>query len=304
MKIKSAAIIGVGAVGAVVASQLNKFLGKENVQCLADGERKARYERDGIFLNGERLDFNFVESQNAKPADLVIIATKNLQLQEAMRMMKNACGKNTIILSLLNGIQSERDIAAVYGEENLLYSFIISILSIHEKNKIECTNFGTIVFGEKDNSKSERVRAVSELFENAGVNFLNPDDIHLEMWKKFLINVTINTISALTRSTYGGFKYDSLKEITRMAGKEVVAVANAEGIALNEKMIEYNLALWATYDPHGKTSMLQDMEANRKSENDWFCGTVCALGKKHGIATPTCYLLQKLVQGSEDARVV
>ena len=80
MEIKKVTIIGVGAVGAVIASKLTSYLGKENVECLADGERKVRYERDGIFLNGEKQDFNFVESKNAQESDLIVIATKNLQL--------------------------------------------------------------------------------------------------------------------------------------------------------------------------------------------------------------------------------
>ena len=304
MEIKKVTVIGVGAVGAVLASKLTRHLGKENVECLADGERKLRYERDGIFLNGEKQDFNFVESANAQESDLILIATKNLHIAEAISMMKNACGTHTLILSVLNGIQSEQEIAKIYGEENLLYGFVISLNSIHVGSKIECSDFGTVVFGEKSNEKTERVVALSALFEKSGIRFKNPDDIHFEMWKKFLINTVFNTLSAITRSPYGGFKYEVMQNLARKVGTEVVAVANAEGIALTEKMTDDAINMMCHHDPHGKTSMLQDMEAGRKSENEFFLGTIARLAKKHKIPAPYSEFLRDLVEGSELVRNV
>lgn len=302
MEIKTVSIIGAGAVGAVVADGLSSYLGKETVQVLAEGERLERYRRDGLFLDGKKLDFNYVEPANAKTADLVIIATKNLQLEQALEMIKTSVGADTIILSLLNGIQSERDIEAVYGKSHVLYSFVISLNSIHEENKIRCSNRGCLVFGEYDNSKTARVKALCELFEKSGIKFKNPDDIHLEQWRKYLINVTVNTLSALCRSTYGGFKIPEMQELTRQAGKEVVAVANAEGVSLSAQDSENTISLICKHDPLGETSMLQDIKAGRRTENDWFCGTIVKLGEKHNIPAPACALLQKLVAVTEKAR--
>lgn len=304
MEIKKVAIVGVGAVGAVIADGLTRYLGKKNVQILVDGERLERYRRDGLFLDGKKLDFNYVEPQKAEKADLVIIATKNLQLEQALEMIRTSVFADTIILSLLNGIQSEHDIEAVYGKIRVLYSFVISLNSIREKNKILCSNKGCLVFGERDNSRTERVKSLCKLFEKSGIKYKNPDDILLEQWRKYLINVTVNTLSAICRSTYGGFYIPEMKELTRQAGKEVVAVANAEGIALSLQDIENAISLICTHDPLGETSMLQDIKAGRKTENDWFCGTIVRLGQKHGIQTPVCALLQKLVAVTEKAREI
>ena len=303
MEIKTVTMIGMGAVGAVVGIRLQKILGK-NMQCIVDTERKARYERDGIFVNGEKTEFNWVTPENAMQTDTVIIATKNAHLPQAIQNMRQAVGENTCILSLLNGIQSERDLAAAYGEEKVLPAFVLSLNSIHEGNQIEYTDAGRLIFGESDNRKTERVQALCDLFSRAGITFVNPDDIQLELWKKYLINVTFNTLSALCRSPYGGFKYPVMQELARETGAEVIAVANAEGIALTQQHLEDDIALMNHHDPHGKTSMLQDMEARRKSENPWFCGTVVQLAKKHGIPTPTCALLEKLVAGTEAVREV
>ena len=303
MEIKTLTMIGMGAVGAVVGIRLQKLLGK-NMQCIVDAGRKSRYERDGIFVNGEKTDFNWVTPEKATPTDLVIIATKNTQLPEAIQNMRGAVGKDTMILSLLNGIQSERDLAAAYGKDKVLPAFVLSLNSIHEGNKIEYTDAGRLIFGENDNRKSERVQALCDLFSHAGITWVNPEDIQLELWKKYLINVTFNTLSALCRSPYGGFALPVMQELARQTGAEVIAVAQAEGIALTSQHLEDDIAMMCRHDRHGKTSMLQDMEAHRKSENPWFCGTIVRLAEKHGIPAPTCALLERLVAGTEAVREI
>ncbi|MCQ2597269.1 MAG: ketopantoate reductase family protein [Treponema sp.] len=299
--IKNVTMIGMGAVGAIVGEALTTVLGKDNVECICEGERKARYDRDGICINGVRKDFKYVTPEEVRVSDLVIIATKNLQMDQVLVQIKNAVGPKTTILSLLNGIQSEKDLEAVYGKERVIYGFIIGLSSVHEGNNIICSDTGTIVYGEDDNSKSERIIEIGKLFDAAGQKAKNPEDIHLEQWKKYLMNVTCNTVTSLCRAPYGTFKNEVLCDVVRQAAKEVIAVANAEGVALNMDHMETNIRIMDSIDPRGKTSMYQDIEARRKTENGWFCGTVVKLGEKYGIPTPTCALLEKLVAVTEAA---
>lgn len=304
MKINSVAIVGLGAVGAVVGEQLKSVLGK-NLFCVVDEKRKTRYQKDGIFINGIRQDFNYVTPSELKPVDLVIIGTKNLQLQEALDEIENGVGPDTMILSLLNGIQSETDITTRYGEARTLYGFIIDLQSINLSGKIDCMGRGKIVFGENDNSKSERILAVKALFDEAGQKNEIPEDIHLQIWKKFFINTIFNSLGAITRSTYGGFKFEEMKSMARKIGYEVVKVANAEGIeAITNELVDEDINLTLSYNPLGKCSMLQDTEAERRTENDFFCGTVCRLGKKHNIETPYCQFLYELLKSTEEVRTI
>lgn len=296
MGIMKVTMIGMGAVGAVVGKRLNEYLGSENLECIAEGKRLERYLSKGISVNGERIDFNYVAPENAKVADLIIIATKNLQLQEVLVQIEKSVGPNTVILSLLNGIQSEREIAEKYGEEKTLYGYIVNLSSTNEGSVITCGHEGTIYFGENDNSKSERVLEIKKLFDEAGVNSIIPDDIHLMQWKKFLLNVSCNTISALCRQTYKGFRNEVTQDLVRQCAREVVKIANAKGIALTEEMIEDNIRMTAALNDDGKTSMFQDVEAKRKTENNFFCGTIVRLGKELGIETPVCALLQQLIE--------
>lgn len=289
------ALIGLGAVGVAVAVHLNDFL-KDDFCCIVDEKRKERYEKDGIFYNGKKVSFNYVTPETVKECDLVIIATKNLQLEEALKMMKGAVGKNTAILSLLNGVQSEEEIAKVYGEEKTLYGYIVGLSSVKEGNIVVNGNEGTIYFGENDNSKSQRVMEIKKVFDDAKVLNAVPEDIHLSQWKKFLLNVPCNTISSICRATYKYYRSEVTKNLVRKCAKEVIAVANAKGIALTEKMCEENLDLMASLDENGKVSMLQDVEAKRFTENKFFCGTVSRYGKELGIETPVCDFLEQMVE--------
>lgn len=294
-------MIGMGAVGAVVGKRLGEFLGFENMECIADSQRKSRYEKNGISINGERINFKFVTPENATESDLVIIATKNLQLKDVLVQIENAVGPETTILSLLNGIQSERELSEKFGKEKVLYGYIVNLSSTNESGTIICGHEGTIYFGENSNEITPRVSEIKKLFDDAKVNSVVPEDIHLSQWKKFLLNVSCNTISALCRQTYKGFRNEVTQDVVRQCAREVVSVANKMGIALTNEMIEENIRMTSSLNDEGKTSMFQDVDAKRRTENDYFCGTIVKLGQELGIQTPVCDLLHKLIKCTESA---
>jgi 2-dehydropantoate 2-reductase len=134
---------------------------------------------------------------------------------------------------------------------------------------------------------SERVRAVREALDKAGIPYEIPPDMERAMWRKFMINVGINQSSAVLRAPYGIFQTDpEAQEIMESLMREAIAVANAEGIDLNKGDLQGWYDFLNTLSPAGKTSMLQDVEAGRKTEVEIFGGKVVDLGKKHAIATP------------------
>ena len=302
MEIKHVAIIGIGAVGCLFGARINDALGKGHVQVIASGSRLARYRTQGVFLNGTRIDFDYVEPNQARIADLVIIATKNLQLEEAKAQIEQAIGPQTAILSLLNGTDSEEVLAARYGASHVLYAFAVGMSSQHSGNRINYTSAGQIVFGEKDNSKSPRVCAISRLFDQSGIAYTVPRDIRQAQWKKFMLNTAFNTLSAITWSGYGDFKQPALLQLVRDVSHEVIAIAQAEGVLLTSEMCEENIKTIDSLDKDGMTSMFQDMVAGRKTENEYFTGTIVRLGEKHHIPTPVCRVLYLVAQGCEGSR--
>ena len=73
MIIENVAIVGLGALGIMYAKHFTEAIGKENVRVIVNAERKDRYEKTGIYSNGEKCDFNYVdEAEKTQPADLVL----------------------------------------------------------------------------------------------------------------------------------------------------------------------------------------------------------------------------------------
>ena len=84
------------------------------------------------------------------------------------------------------------------------------------------------------------------------------------------------------------------------AMREVVSIAGAAGVALSEKDMEEWNAVLRSLSPDGKTSMLQDVEAKRKTEVEMFSGKVMELGKKYDIPTPVNETLYRLIKVIEE----
>ncbi|MDY0304570.1 MAG: ketopantoate reductase family protein [Sphaerochaeta sp.] len=295
---KKITIIGCGAVGALYGLRLHRVLGSKGLTFLVDEERRERYGREGVIINGERAPFRFITACEAEVQDLVIVATKNHHLEDAIAMMRPLVGAHTTILSLLNGIESEEELSAAFGPSHVLYGFCVGLNSTHTGNAITYTAEGRIVFGERDNTESERVRTLSALFSRAGIASQVPDDIMVALYNKFMLNTAYNTISALLGATYRELDKDAVWRLAKAVSAEVQAVAKREGVILPDSLVEENHQIVISLG-EGKTSMAQDMEAGRVTENAWFCGTVIKLGLKHAIPTPVASTLSALVEARE-----
>ena len=300
MTITSAALVGLGAVGAMYAWRLQNYMGFDALEILVDAERFERYKKDGIFLNGKRTDFNLkLAGDIERSVDLVIIATKNNHLDEVLELIEPCVGSHTMLLSLLNGLDSEDLLEKRFGEQHVLYGFTTALDSTRHDNSIDFSNEGTVYIGESNNQVTERLAAVKTLLNESGIACKIPQDIHLEMWSKFMVNVSINTISAITRATYGQcVSIGPIRNLIIETQKEVIALARASKIiGLDEHYIDRYQAIFASLEPSGKTSMLQDVEAKRPTENQWFCKKASRIGDELGIATPLCDFLGELVEG-------
>ncbi len=298
--IRSVALVGLGAVGAIYANRIDAYLGSDHTLIVVDEERKERYERDHVYLNGSEAHFNYVTpEQVTQPVDLLLIATKNNHMEEVIPMLSTSIGEDTAVLSLLNGIDSEKLLETAYPSSHILYAFATAIDSTKIKNSIDYSTEGIIFFGEKDNSKSSEVESVAALFDSCSISYNNPQDIHREMWAKYMVNVSINTVSAVCRAGYGPcVSVPAIWNLIVSVMKEVIALAQAVGIrGLDESYIEHYRGIFSSFTENGKTSMLQDVEASRVSENRWFCISAGKMAKEAGIATPNIDLLGQIMEG-------
>ena len=294
-------VSGLGAIGSAFASRLYEA-DPGLVTVIADPERIERYQRQGVTVNGKNYAFHYGTPETAAdPADLILIAVKQHHLNESIRAIRNRVGERTIILSLLNGITSEETIGAEYGPDKLLYSFVLGTDAVREGTSTRFSSIGKIVFGEKLNrTYSAKVSAVKQLFDRAGVPYQIPEDMLRELWWKFMMNVGVNQTSAILKAPYGVFqRVGEARELMAMASREVIQLAQKQRINLAEEDIAAYIRILNGLSPQGKTSMLQDVEAGRKTEVEIFAGAVVALGRQYGVATPVNEVLLRMLQTLE-----
>lgn len=290
-EIKKISVIGLGAIGCTVAPFLQRTVGYENLRIIAEGKRKERIEKNGVSVNGEHYNF-FVTSpeEKAEEADLIIVSVKYSQLSNAIKDIKNHVGENTIIISLMNGIDSRDKLGEVYGFEKVLYG-LTTISAINQGNS--CFTFADngigIKFGDARNIEpySEKVFAVKTIFDESRITYTICENMIRELWIKFLLNVGGNSTNTLLRGTHSFFqKIDSANAARRMLMEEVLEVSKVMGTGLRQEDIEEMMNIYSIYPANNKCSMLQDFEAGRRTENDMLCGQVVDLGKKYGVPTP------------------
>lgn len=308
MRIEKVTLIGLGAMGAFFAPRLFAGLKEGNFRVLAEGERKERLQNKGVTINGVNYKFPIVEPKEQKdPADLIIMAVKDTGLEQAIKDIANQVGEHTLILSVMNGISSEEQVAAVYGWEHVLYSFMrVSIVM-----KDDVTDYdpdrGCIHFGEKRNEVlSERVERVRSLFDRCGISYEIDEDMIHGLWFKFMCNVGENMTCALLGIPFGTYRTtEEANVIRRAAMREVAAVAQRLGIDLGEAEIEEQEKIIMNLPPKNKPSTLQDLERGRRTEAGLFSGTVIRLGEELGVDTPVNRVLYngvKVLEAKTDTK--
>ena len=286
MKIKSVAVLGAGAVGSYVIWGLSSRNDIE-LGVIAEGERAERLKQNGCTINGKIYHPEVWNSGETDAVDLLIVALKYGSLSAALESIQKATTENTVIMSLMNGVDSEEIIAEKVGVEHLLPA-VIKVASHKEEDGYHFdpeTTIG-IIFGEGEAPyQSERVQAIEELLKDTGIHYRSTEQIQAEIWSKFRLNVCNNLPQAILGAGVGCYR-DSIhmKEISNGLRRELEAVAKAKGIDL--KAADDSSSRGSEVPPTARYSTLQDLDAGRHTEIDMFSGALMRMGKELGIAVP------------------
>ena len=297
-EIRRVAILGAGAMGAYFAA---RFLDPAEFSAgvIARDQRYDRLESNGLVVNGKTYAVPVIHPEKAaSPADLIIVALKHHHLPNAVHDLKNLVGSQTTVISVMNGLDSEEYIGSVYGMDKMLYAVSVGIDAVRQGNQITFTKPGKHYVGEATNTHlSQRIRRVQDAFDRAGISYETPPDMIRMMWWKFMVNVGTNQASAVMRAPYGVLQSSpEARELMEALMREAIALAKAAGVNLVDQDVDDWYAFLNTLSPQGKTSMLQDIEAGRKTEVEIFGGKVVELGRTHGIPTPVNQTVQRIIQ--------
>lgn len=238
------------------------------------------------------------------PVDLVIVLVKSFATKEAVSQLKetNVIGKDTLVMSLQNGLGNEETIAEVVGEDNVISGKTYVGGRLLSPGYVSAGVKGKYTYiGELTGQITDRIQKVCDEFNKAGLLCEVSDNIKGLIWDKLLINVAAGALCGITRLPYGPlYEEEYIKETAVAAVKEGIDVAKAAGVKLKSEDPEYpwyaaSEGLPATF----KTSILQSLELKRPTEIDFINGSVVEWGKKFNIPTPVNQTLVTCVKGIE-----
>ena len=297
-EIKNVTIVGMGALGLLYGSMMAS--GGAQVHYVVDAERSIRYQNMEVTCNGEPFRYQLVKDTEAKPADLVLTAVKSTGLAAALDTMAGCVGPETVIISVLNGISSEGILGERFGKEKMIHTVAQGMDAMKFGNSLQYTQTGKLHIGLAPGERAENLDAVKTFFDRTGVGYVEEADILRRMWSKFMLNVGVNQTCMVYGTTYGGVLADGEPNRTMISAmREVIALAGAEGILLNEQDLNQYIDIIGTLSPEGTPSMGQDRINRKPSEVELFAGTVIRLAEKHGLYVPVNRFLYESVQEIE-----
>lgn len=303
MRIKSVALIGAGAVGSWFIPGLRLALG--NRFCvIAKGARAKRLERDGIVINGRRYDprIRTAEEAGADGVDLLLVATKYDGLADALYDIRTIVELSsvltrrealadpvhgTIVMSCLNGVDSEEIIEREIGPGHVLPAFMRVVASRAGQeityDPMKPPVLRGLIYGESDTSDmTARCEAVHVLMESAGIGHVWVPNIRSLMWRKFAMNIANNLPQAILDVGYGAYLDSAhVRYIHDCLYAEVMVVAKRLGITFEPEENTPGIAPAAT-----RFSTLQDLDAHRHTEIDMLAGVLMQKADEAGISVP------------------
>jgi len=302
-------VYGVGGVGGYFGGKLANA--GHNVSMIARGEHLKAIQKNGLEV--ESINGNFKVkpkmatsdiSEVPKP-DLVILGIKSWQIPSVATELKPIIGENTMVLPLQNGADNVGKLLEILPKKNVLAGLCFVVSFIERPGKIQHAAFNPkITFGEIDNSQSNRILKLKNIFDEAGFENSIPENIQLEIWKKFLFICTVSGIGGLTRVSINKIRESEfLYEMMRKSAKEIVEVGKAKGIPLTESHIEKTFEI-INSQPEGTTASTQrDIMNGKPSELENFNGFIVKEGEKLGVETPANrYIYECLKPMEEKAR--
>lgn len=302
-EIKTVGVIGLGALGVLYAQLLTEALGRDRVLILADSERIRRYQKQALWFNGVRCDFHYADAAAVtEPVDLLLFAVKFGGLASSIETCRHLVGPETTLVSVLNGVISEQVLGDAFTPEQVVWCVAQKMSALKTGSQVIVNPIGELALGVPAGQDGAHLRRLTAFFDSIRFPYSLPEDIRTHMWSKLLCNTGANQSTMVFQCGYGGLQVPGeARDAMLGAMREVILVANAEGIPLSEADVASWTAVIDSFPPEGEPSMRQDGKARRKSEVELFAGTVRRLAKKHGLSVPVNDWLYSRIQEIESA---
>ncbi|WP_010665324.1 ketopantoate reductase family protein [Marinilabilia salmonicolor] len=284
-------IVGTGGVGGYFGGRLAQA-GHE-VTFIARGKHREAIEKHGLDVKSINGNFSVTNisvtdkiSDVPRP-DLIIVSVKAWQVKDIAQQLKPVIGKETMVLPLQNGVLASDELKEFLPQQNVLSGLCRIISKIDGPGKINHLAVDpTIVFGECDNSKTDRVYALEKVFNDSGFKGRVAKDIQSDIWKKF-ISICVSAWLAVTRSTYGEVREQpETRKVMRDLFEEVTELAYKKGVNIEPDFVDKTMAFIDTFPPESTSSLTRDVWEGKPSELEYQNGSVVKLADEIGLDVP------------------
>ena len=286
------AVFGAGGVGGYFGGRLAQA-GHE-VSYVARGDHLKALRSTGLRVTSPKGDFAIAPvtasdtPKDLPPAEVVLLAVKTWQLEEAVKGVSAWLDRDTFVVPLLNGVEATGQVARALGQGRVVTGLARIISHIVAPGHI--LHVGAepyVAFGEQDNHRSDRLERLREAFDRTGIRAEIPEDIDAALWRKFLFVVSVGGVGAVTRAPIGVFReMPETRRLLEGAMQEVFQVARARGIRLPAEVVAESMAFADTLPSEGVASIQRDIADGRPSELEAWNGAAVRLGREAGVATP------------------
>lgn len=293
-------IIGAGAMGSLFGSLLAKSgenvllmdIWKEHVSAI--NSRGLGVEFDG---KTNQVDIKASSNmQDIRKSDLVIIFVKSTQTKQAAVQALKCLNDEGVVLTLQNGMGNADKIAQVVNPDKVIAGTTSHGATILGPGLIRHAGTGPTLIGMWSGKNNADLENIKNVFCKADIDTKVEDNIHLIVWKKLMVNVGINAITALTGIKNGCIlDFPPTGELVRTAVKEACNVALAYGVTLPDDIAEQVFAIAKATGPN-RSSMGQDVDHQRQTEIDAINGAVVSLAQIKKIPVPVNRTLTELVK--------
>jgi 2-dehydropantoate 2-reductase len=298
-------VYGAGAVGSFFGGLLSRW--GVDVQFVARGPHLDAIRTNGILIESTVMDRVTIppvvaaeKASHLDRADLVLVCVKAHRTPDILHDLESAMRDTTIVVPLQNGVESDEVLAARFGRQRVATAVVYVGATIDQPGVVTHVAPGAIILGARLGFDAQRLPPVRELLARSGQDIRITGDIHHERWLKLLWNAGFNTVSAVTgRRPADMLARPELRALIVGIMREVVAVANAQGIMLREKDITEYVA-WTEREPEVQTSMMIDRQRGRSMEVDALIGVIARKGEDLRVPTPLSGAVLALLKSLED----
>ena len=303
---KKFAVIGAGPVGCIVAAFLAKG-GYEVTLCDVIPTLLEPALDPGIIIEGAdtlqakvarittRIDDLVVD-----PPDVVVVTVKATALPLIASVLEGFVAEGRYVISWQNGIDTERVLAEHLGAASVMRGVVnYGCVPLKPAHVRIAFHHRPHFLQELDPRSRDAAISISKVFTECGLDTEHTDQINNKVWRKTVLNSCMNAICAVTGKTMVEIIIDPiLFNLVDGLIKEGVAVARANEIALGSDYYPFCVNYIKNAGNH-KPSMLQDIEAGRRTEIDYINGKIVEYGVQAGIATPYNTMIRGLVKALE-----